>query len=71
MEVFKSPTDAAGLEIIRGPMPFRIERISADIPNGFYGTVRLLVLRVAPNTSTKASQYTWSEFEPSATASHL
>ena len=37
-EAFESPNEAAGLQIKRGPMPFRVERSSADIRDGFYGT---------------------------------
>ena len=43
-ESFESPNDAAGLQIKRSPLSFRVERSSADIRDGFYGTVRLLLL---------------------------
>ena len=43
-EVFEIPNDAAGLQIKRSPVPFRVERSSADIRDGFYGTVLLLLL---------------------------
>ena len=42
-EAFDSPNDAAGLQINRSPMPFRVERSSADIHDGVHGTVRLLL----------------------------
>ena len=42
-EAFESPNDAAGLQINRSPMPFRVERSSADIHDGVYGTVRLFL----------------------------
>ena len=40
---FESPNHAAGLEIKRTPMPFRVERSSADVRDGFDGTVLLLL----------------------------
>ena len=43
-EAFESPNDAAGLQIKRSPMPFRVERSSVDIRDGFDGTVLLLLL---------------------------
>ena len=42
-EVFESPNDAAGLQMKRSPMPFRVERSSADIRDGFYGTALVLL----------------------------
>ena len=42
-EAFESPNDPAGLQINRGPIPYRVERSSADIRDGFYGTVILLL----------------------------
>ena len=42
-EAFETPNDAAGLQIKRGPMPFRVKRRSADIRDEFYGTVLLLL----------------------------
>ena len=42
-KAFESPNDAADLQIKRSPMPFRVERSSADIRDGFYGTVLLLL----------------------------
>ena len=42
-EAFVSPNDAAGLQIKRSPMPIRVERSSADIRDGFHGTVRLFL----------------------------
>ena len=40
---FESPNDAAGLQIKRSPMSFRVERSSADVRDGFDGTVLLLL----------------------------
>ena len=42
-EAFENPNDAAGLQINRSPMPFQVERSSADVRDGFYGAVRLLL----------------------------
>ena len=42
-EAFESPNDAASLQIKRSLMPLRVERSSADIHDGFHGTVRLLL----------------------------
>ena len=42
-EAFESPNDAAGLQIKRSPMHFRLERSSADIRDGFYGTALVLL----------------------------
>ena len=42
-EALESPNDAAGLQIKRSPMPFRVERSSADIRDGFYGTALVLL----------------------------
>ena len=42
-EAVESPKDAAGLQVKRSPVPFRVERSSADIGDGFYGTVLLLL----------------------------
>ena len=44
VKVFESPKDAAGLQMRKNPVPFRVERSSADIRDGFYGTVLLLLL---------------------------
>ena len=41
-EVFEGPNDAAGLQIKRSPMSLRVELSTADIRDGFPGTVRLL-----------------------------
>ena len=43
-KAFESPNDAAGLQIKRSPVPFRVERSSADVRDGFYGTVLMLLL---------------------------
>ena len=43
-KAFESPNDAAGLQIERSPMSFRVERSSADVRDGFDGTVLLLLL---------------------------
>ena len=40
---FEGPNDAAGLQIKRSLVPLRVERSSADIHDGFHGTVRLLL----------------------------
>ena len=40
-EKFESPNDATGLQIKRSSMPLRVEHSSADICDGFHGTVRL------------------------------
>ena len=42
-KAFESPNDAAGLQIKRSPMPFRVERSSADVRDGFDGTVLLFL----------------------------
>ena len=42
-EAFENPNDAASLQIKRSLMPLRVERSSADIHDGFHGTVRLLL----------------------------
>ena len=42
-EALESPGDAASLQIERIPMPFRVQRSSADVRDGFYGAVRLLL----------------------------
>ena len=34
-KAFESPNDAAGLQIKRSPMSFRVERSSADVRDGF------------------------------------
>ena len=39
----ESPNDAAGLQIKRSPVTFRVERSSADVRDGFDGTVFLLL----------------------------
>ena len=52
-------------------MPFRVERSSADIRDGFYGTVLLLLFEGGANPSMQAPQFTWNGREPSTTASHL
>ena len=52
-------------------MPFRVERSSADIRDGFYGTVLLLLFESGANPSMQAPQFTWNGREPSTTASHL
>ena len=41
-EALQSPDDAASLRLERIPMPFRVERSSADVRDGSYGAVRLL-----------------------------
>ena len=41
VKAFESPNDVAGLPIKRSPMPFRVERSSADVRDGFDGTVLL------------------------------
>ena len=38
-KAFESPNGAAGLQIKRSPMSFRLERRSADVRDGFAGTV--------------------------------
>ena len=43
-EAFEGPDNAASLQINRIPLPFRVERSSADVLYGFYGAVRLLLL---------------------------
>ena len=43
-EAVESPNGAAGLQGKLSPMPFRVERSSTDIRDGFYGAVRLLLL---------------------------
>ena len=40
-EAFEGPDDAASLQRKRKPMPFRVERSSSDLGDGFYGAVRL------------------------------
>ena len=47
-KAFESPNDAAGLQIKRSPMPFRVERSSADVRDGFDGTVLLLLFGAKP-----------------------
>ena len=42
-EAFESTNDAATLQINRSSMPFRVECGSADVRDGFYGAVRLLL----------------------------
>ena len=42
-KAFESPNDAAGLQIKRSLMPFRVERSSADVRDGFDGTVLLFL----------------------------
>ena len=37
-EALESPDDAASLRIERSPMPFRVERSSADVRDGFLGS---------------------------------
>ena len=49
-------------------MPFRVQRSSADIRDGFCGSS---CSRAAPKPSMQDSQYTWNGREPSATASQL
>ena len=51
-EAFKIPNDAAGLRTKRSPMTLRVELSSADMREGFHGTVRLLLFEGAPNPST-------------------
>ena len=48
-EAFESPKVAAGLQIKRSPVPFRVERSSADVRDGFYGTVLLLLFEGGAN----------------------
>ena len=42
-KAFESPNDATGLEIKRSSMSFRVEHSSADVRDGFDGTVLLLL----------------------------
>ena len=42
-KAFYSPNDAAGLQIKRNPMYFRVEHSSADVHDGFDGPVLLLL----------------------------
>ena len=70
-EAFDSPNDAAGLQINRSPMPFRVERSSADIHDGVMEPSDCSCLRAAPNSPMQTSQHTWNGREPSATASPL
>ena len=42
-KAFESPNNAAGLQIERSSMSFRVERSSADVRDGFDGTVLLLL----------------------------
>ena len=42
-EALESPDDAASLQIERSSMPFPVKRSSADVRDGFYGAVRLLL----------------------------
>ena len=42
-KAFESPNDAAGFQIKRSPMSFRVERNSADVRDGFDGIVFLLL----------------------------
>ena len=44
-KAFESPNDPAGLQIKRSPMPLRVERSSADVRDGFDGTVILLLFK--------------------------
>ena len=44
-KAFESPNGAAGLQIKRSPMPLRVERSSADVRDGFDGTVILLLFK--------------------------
>ena len=66
-KAFEIPNDAAGLQTKRSPMPFRVERSSADIRDGFGGTVLLLLFE----GSAKPIEYTWNGRDPSATSSQL
>ena len=43
VKAFDIPNDAGGLQVKRSTMPLRVERIAADIHDGFYGTVLLLL----------------------------
>ena len=43
MEALESPDDAVGLQIKRSQMPLRVESSSADVRDGCYETVRLLL----------------------------
>ena len=42
-KAFENPNDAAGLQIKRSPVSFRVVRSSADVRDGFDGTVLLLL----------------------------
>ena len=51
-------------------MLFRVERSLADVRDGDYGAVRLLLFERAPNPLMQASQSTSNGRELSATASN-
>ena len=50
-------------------MPSRVERSSADIRDGVYGFVFLLLFE--RSAKPVDAQYTWNECDPSTTASQL
>ena len=43
VKAFESPNDAADLQIQKSPVPFRVQRIAADVCDGFRGTICLLL----------------------------
>ena len=42
-KAFQSPNDASGLQIKRSRISFRVERSSADVRDGYDGTVLVLL----------------------------